>query len=143
VAAGLPVSARTTTTRGHDLATNQADCGAGETPERLKPWTWQRDAISPQNRGWRKPSRGCENLRTEQSGSLGRPAIVDAIGDAAKRDKPEQDGGSERSSKENGRRNSEGEMRHEGMNSIRKSRGTVDSVKRRVRWKQLFTTYCE
>jgi hypothetical protein len=67
---------------------------------------------------------------------------VDAIGGAAKREKPWQDGGSERSGEEGGRRNSEGETRHEGMKPIREIRRTVDSRKHCRRWKQILAMCC-
>jgi hypothetical protein len=51
------------------------------------PWTWLRDATSPRAGARSKPSRGCDNLRTERSEDLESLAVVDAPGDVMTRDR--------------------------------------------------------
>jgi len=68
--------------KGHGGSRHRRDGDAAEREKPLygEPWTWLRDETSPRCRWWSKPSRGCENLRTERSGRLGYPAQVDSTG---------------------------------------------------------------
>jgi hypothetical protein len=52
---------------GKLLLMKKGGCAGREALEQIEPWTWQRDETSLRARARSKPSRGCENLRTERS----------------------------------------------------------------------------